>query len=38
MEKRLLEWLKQRWMDKVEKNIAEIGIHEEEIVAQDRDQ
>lgn len=28
---------KQRWIDKVEKNLAEIGIRDRETIAQDRD-
>ena len=28
---------KQRWIDKVEKNLAEIGIRDGETIAQDRD-
>ncbi|KAL4152688.1 hypothetical protein QTP88_000521 [Uroleucon formosanum] len=35
--KRPLGRPKQRWIDKVEKNLAEIGIRDGEIIAQDRD-
>jgi len=35
--KRTLGRPKQRWIDKVEKNLAEIGIRDGETIAQDRD-
>lgn len=35
--KRPLSRPKQKWIDKIEKNLIEIGIQDGEIVAQDKD-